>query len=101
MGGEFSKQSLKFELIAIYEEFLKEDYPDDLSSENYNPKLIKKARELYDKSKGAGVIFGEPFNTAIDKVENIGWDFPKPNSEEPWTLTKSEAKKILEALKKT
>ena len=101
MGGTFSKQSLKFELIAIYEEFLKEDYPDNLSSKYYNPELIKKARDFYKKSIGAGVIFGEPFTLAIDKIENIGWDFTKPDSDKPWIVTKKEAKKILEELKKS
>lgn len=100
MNEKFSKQSLKFELISIYEEFLKENYPEDLSRDNYNPKLIEKARRIYEKSKGAGIIFGEPFITAIDRIENIGWNFPKPNSNEPWILTKEEAKKILEELKK-
>jgi hypothetical protein len=101
MGGTFSKQSLKFELIAIYEEFIKENYPDNSSSKNYNPELIKKAQELYNKSGEAGIIFGEPFTTAIDRIENIAWSFTKSNSDEPWTLTLEEAKKILEELKKT
>ena len=102
MGGTFSKQSLKFELIAIYEEFLKENYPEDLESENYNPELIKKARGLYNKSMGAGVIFGEPFKTAIDRIEQIGWNFEtyKSGILVPSILTRKEAKKILESLKK-
>jgi len=100
MGGTFSKQSLKFELIAVYEQLIKENYPDNLSSAQYNPELINKAALLYDKASEAGIIFGEPFTTAINGLENIGWSFPKPNSEEPWIITKEEAKKILEELKK-
>ena len=100
MGGIFSKQSLKFELIAIYEDFLRDNYDKSLSSDSYKASLRKRAQEVYDKSSGAGIIFGEPFETAINGIEHLGWNFPKPNSNKPWILTKKEAKKILEELKK-
>ena len=90
----FSKQSLKFELIAIYEEFIKDKC-------NANESLKNKAKKLYMNTALAGDLFKDKIlKKAIDGLESIGWDFPKIGSNQDWKLTLNDAKEILIELKK-
>jgi len=99
MGGKFSKASLRKELILIYREFIKENYNGNVSSDKYKSSLRKKARDLYKKAIMIGIVFGEPFKTAIDGLEHIGWSFPNfTRNIQYWSLTKKKAKKILDDL---
>lgn len=93
MGGTFSKQSLRLELISIYEDYIK-NFPE------INNILKEKAKKNYISFIGAGIIFGEPFEEAINGLEPIGWEFPDLDSNKICKLSLKEAKRILNELKK-
>ena len=92
MGGTFSKQSLRLELISLYKDYIK-DFPEIANI------LKEKAKKSYIVFIGAGIIFGEPFEEAINGLEPIGWEFPDMGSNKICKLSLKEAKRILNKLK--
>jgi hypothetical protein len=93
MGGNFGKESLRLELISIFEEYINK-------FSHIGESLKERSRKIYSKSPGAGIILGDPFEEALDAIESIGWDFPEINSSELCKPSVEEAKKILSSLEK-
>ena len=92
--NEFQKKKLRYELIDIYEGYLKNTSDKD---------IIAKAQKLFFEYVYSIDVMDRDLMTAIPGLEHIGWEYPrltKSEAENSWKMKDDEARKILEQLKK-
>ncbi|MDD5194012.1 MAG: hypothetical protein PHF67_05540 [Candidatus Nanoarchaeia archaeon] len=92
--NEFEKKKLKYELIDLYEGYLK-----NLADKE----IMSKAQKLFFDYVYSAEILDRDLNDAVHGLEHIGWEYPRSTktiSEGSWKMKEDEAKKILEKLKK-
>ena len=92
--NEFQKKKLRYELIDIYEAYLK----------NTSDKVVmSKAQKLFFEYVYSIDVMDRDLMTAIPGLEHIGWEYPRSTkvmNEGSWKMKEDEARKILEQLKK-